>query len=64
MPGFAVHCPRCGSADLKQVARNDRYPLEGRRLDTPPIATTYAYKCKCGVAFTFEVKHDQPPKKP
>ena len=30
--------------------------------DTPPIATTYAYKCKCGVAFTFEVKHDQPPK--
>jgi hypothetical protein len=64
MPGFTPHCPRCGPAEVKQVGRNDRYPLTGRRLDTPPIAATFVYKCQCGLAFAFDVTHGEPPKKP
>jgi hypothetical protein len=37
-------------------------------LDSLPVATVFAYKCRCGLAFTFEVekREDQssPARKP
>jgi hypothetical protein len=57
MPGFAPQCPRCGSADVKQVGMHDRYANGSSHATAAPTSTVFAYKCKCGLAFTFEIKH-------
>ena len=57
MPGFSPHCPRCDSTDVKQVGMHDRYAEGASRVNASPTATVFAYKCKCGLAFTFEIKH-------
>ena len=55
---FAPQCPQCASHDVQLVGSHDHYPLFSPRLpDTPPEYTVFAYKCRCGLAFTFEVKH-------
>jgi hypothetical protein len=59
MPGFTPHCPRCDSTDTKQIARSDRYADGASPVTSSPVATTFSYKCQCGLAFTFEVKLEQ-----
>jgi hypothetical protein len=55
---FTPQCPRCASHDVKVVGSHDYYLLFSPRLpDTPPEYTIFAYKCVCGLAFTFEIKH-------
>jgi hypothetical protein len=52
-------CPKCGSSNAKQIAlRHDRCfkPFtEGDTNGTEP-ATTYAFQCTCGAAFTETVR--------
>ena len=55
---FTPQCPRCMSHDVKLVGSHDHYPAFVPRLpDTPPEFTVFAYQCRCGLAFTFEIKH-------
>ena len=62
MPGFTPHCPRCDSADTTKVAMQDRYANGVSRVTTAPISTVFSYRCVCGLSFTFEIPHGQPPK--
>jgi len=55
---FAPPCPRCASDDVQLVGSHDHYPLFSPRLaNAPPEYTVFAYQCRCGLAFTFEIKH-------
>gem|GEM_PF-5648206 len=55
---FAPQCPRCEADDVQLVGSHDHYPLFSPTLtNAPPEYTVFAYKCRCGLAFTFEVKH-------
>jgi hypothetical protein len=42
---------------------HDRYAEGASRVTTAPTSTIFAYKCKCGLAFTFEVTHGKPARK-
>jgi hypothetical protein len=57
MPGFTPHCPRCDSTDVKLAGMHDHYADGASHASTAPTSTVFAYKCKCGLAFTFEIKH-------
>jgi hypothetical protein len=41
---------------------HDRYADGASPVTSAPVSTVFAYKCKCGLAFTFEIHHGQPPK--
>jgi hypothetical protein len=36
---------------------HDRYVEGLERAKSGPESTVFAYKCKCGLSFTFEIKH-------
>ncbi|MBC7852909.1 MAG: hypothetical protein IAF94_05695 [Pirellulaceae bacterium] len=55
MPGFAPACPRCHSEQTIQVGTHDRYAAGASPVTSAPTSTVFTYKCKCGLAFTFEV---------
>jgi hypothetical protein len=40
----------------------DRYARGASQVTTAPVSTVFAYKCECGLAFTFEIPHGQKPK--
>jgi hypothetical protein len=43
---------------------HDRYPDGASPATSAPTSTVFAYKCACGLAFTFEIHHGPPPKSP
>jgi hypothetical protein len=53
-------CPRCRRTDVELLSRRDvhqRIRGHGPRSEQPH-ETVYVFKCKCGAAFTHDVKHD------
>jgi hypothetical protein len=36
---------------------HDRYAKGASRVATAPTSTIFAYQCKCGLSFTFEITH-------
>jgi hypothetical protein len=61
MPGFKPHCPKCNSLEVEQLGMHDHYAKDADGKDTALDATIFAYKCECGLAFSFEIKHGQKP---
>ena len=41
---------------------HDRYADGASRVTTAPMSTVFAYKCICGLVFTFEIPHGPPQK--
>jgi hypothetical protein len=42
---------------------HDHYAKGPDGKDTTLDATIFAYKCECGLTFSFEIKHGKPAKK-
>lgn len=60
MPGFTPYCPKCNSDHVELLGVHDHY---AHRTDGSQLldSTIFAYRCACGLAFTFEIPHGQKP---
>jgi len=61
MPGFTPVCPKCHSNHVEQLGMHDHYAHGPDGKDTALDATIFSYKCECGLAFSFEIKHGLKP---
>ena len=48
-------CPRCARNDVQLLSQRPAF-LASDPYRTRPYATTFVFKCQCGLAFT----HDEP----
>jgi hypothetical protein len=59
MNSLTFTCPKCGSANVKQIgAKHDRCfkPFTDGDVNETVPAVSYALQCECGVAFTETVR--------
>jgi hypothetical protein len=67
MESRQLKCPRCGRTgdDLLLIGKDAGSGI--LKAVVEPVSTVYAYKCKCGLAFTFTVRNrpiDPSPQQP
>lgn len=56
----SVACPACGSTNLQQLAvKHDRCLKPFSEGEETEPATSYAFQCECGVAFTATVRESE-----
>ena len=51
-------CSACGRNDAKPISLSYDYPAGKGAWDSLPVATTYVFKCACGLEWTQTVVHD------
>ena len=49
-------CPTYGKSGARVVADRLDYPPGKYVGNSPPVSTTYAFRCECGAGFTHTVK--------